>query len=418
MFASGQTVGRMVLVGLPAVLLAACASPTYIDRSAGRTEGALDFNVVAFEVKDALRATPPDCIAVLPLTVRMPADPQAKPEDAAKVRMSLYAHLAVHSKRGIRPERIDRVLAEVKGDRKTLGERLKCTAAIEGEVTEYGNTFLGIYSSVTVGADLRLVSLADGAILWEGRHVAANRDGSVPLDPVGIAMGVFGAVDNIRDEQVLRVTDDLARRLMSTIPDNKVAALDDPAEEPAVKVAAAARAEAKSDGESLFRSGDHAGALAAAEKAIEANPEDRVAWLLKGRVLMLDREFDKAEPAILKAVALDRRDVRALNALGVLNAERGSPDKALAAYRMAIDADRGNGFAWYNTAVLHFNAGEPNEAADAFHGAALAYLKTGDFAKAERALGDLRELSTAGIPVGPKVETIQTALTDLSRRNR
>lgn len=405
----------MVLAGLPVVLLAACASPTFVDRGAGKTEGALDFNVVAFEVKDGYRASPPDCIAVLPLKVRKPADPQAKAEDAAKVRMSLYAHLATQSKRGVRPERIDRVLDEGKDDRKALGERLKCAAAIEGEVTEYGNTFLGIYSSVTVGADLRLIRLADGAVLWEGRHVAANRDGSVPLDPVGIAMGVFGAVDNIRDEQVLRVTDDLARRLVSTIPDDKVVALDDPVEGPPAKIGAA-KGESLPEGERLLRSGDHAGALAAAEKAIVANPDDRDAWLLKGRVLMLDREYEKAEPTILKAVALDRGDVRSLNALGVLNTERGAPDRALAAYRMAIDADRGNGFAWYNTAVLHFNAGEPQEAADAFHGAALAYLKAGDFAKAERALGDLRELSAAGIPVGPKVESIQTALTDLSRR--
>ena len=33
-------------------------------------------------------------------------------------------------------------------------------------------------------------------------------------DPVGLALGIYGAIDNIRDEQVLRVTDDLARRLV------------------------------------------------------------------------------------------------------------------------------------------------------------------------------------------------------------
>jgi len=403
-------------IALPlSALLCACAAPTYIDQGSGKAAGLLDFNAVSFEVRDTYRASPPDCIAVLPLRVRTPGDPQAKPENAAKVRMSLYAHLATQSKRGVRPERIDRVLAEVGNDRKALGERLKCPAAIEGEVTEYGNTFLGIYSSVTVGADLRMVRLADGAVLWEGRHVAANRDGSLPLDPVGIAMGVFGAVDNIRDEQVLRVTDDLARRLVSTIPDDQVAALDDPAEEPSAKVATVATDDI-AEARRRLSAGDHTGALVAADRAIAADPNRQDAWLLKGRVLMLERDFDKAEPAILRAVALDRTDPRALNALGALSAERGAADRALAAYRMSIDADRSNGFAWYNSGILHFNAGEPREAADAFYGAALAYLKTGDYAKAERALGDLRDLAAAGQPVQNEIDTIHSALSDLSRR--
>ena len=111
------------------------------------------------------------------------------------------------------------------GDRAALGRRLNCPALIDGTVTEYGNTFLGVYSSVTVGADLRLIRAADGAVLWQGRHVAAARDGGLPLDPVGLALGVHGAIDNIRDEQVLRVTDDLARRLVSTIPDTATLAL-------------------------------------------------------------------------------------------------------------------------------------------------------------------------------------------------
>jgi len=88
----------------------------------------------------------------------------------------------------------------------------------------------------------------------------------------------------------------------------------------------------------------------------------------------------------------------------------------LAAYRMAIDADPADGFAWYNTAVIHYNAGDPVEAADGFYAAGLAYLKAADFTKAERALGDLKDLSNSGIPVQAKVRTIQDALSDLTRR--
>src|SRR5262249_36873230 len=43
-----------------------------------------------------------------------------------------------------------------------------------------------------------------------------------------IAMGVVSSARNMEDEQTLRVTDDLARRLVSTIPDDRIAMLDDP----------------------------------------------------------------------------------------------------------------------------------------------------------------------------------------------
>ena len=88
----------------------------------------------------------------------------------------------------------------------------------------------------------------------------------------------------------------------------------------------------------------------------------------------------------------------------------------MAAYSMAITTDSADGFAWYNSAVIHFNAGHPTEAADAFYGAGLAYLKTGDYAKAEHALTDLKDIAKSGIPVQAKIRTIEGALTDLTRR--
>ena len=398
--------------------LAGCATPSYVNKGEGET-GWLGTNEVVFQVNDAFKAAPPDCVAILPFTVKVPSQPMATPEEAAKVRLSLYAHLATQSKRSVRLERIDHVLEEVKGDRKALAERIKCSTLMEGEVNEYGTTFLALYSRVAVGLDLRMIRAADGVVLWEGHHTAASHGGSVPIDPVGIAMAVVDATSNIRGEQILRVTDDVTRRLVSTIPDDTVIALDDPVDEPAKPVPSPPPAKPRDElavGEELLAKGDHAGALAAADRAIAADPNRADAWFLKGRVLMLDRDFAKAEPSILKAVALDRGNAKFLNALGAVNAARGANDRALAAYDMAIDLDRADGFAWYNSAVIHFNAGNMAEAAESYYGAGLAYLKIGDFAKAERALADLKDLARSGIPVQPKIKTIEDALSDLSRR--
>ncbi|CAA6603781.1 conserved exported hypothetical protein [Rhodospirillaceae bacterium LM-1] len=454
---------RSLLSAIALASLSACASPHYVNKGEGET-GLLGINEVSFQVHEAYKNAAPDCVAVLPLKIGGPSQPQISADDAAKVRLSLYAHLATQSKRQVRLERADHVLAEVKDDRKALGERLKCNAAIEGEVTEYGSMFLGVYSRVAVGVDLRMIRTADGALLWEGKHVAASHGGNIPMDPVGVAMSVVDAVSNIRDEQILRVTDDLTRRLVSTIPDNKVAFQDDPAAEPikiirlssaeaflfslekqspdeqqkALLEAVATRRFAGADGKLVvdallahaaenpqaqtavgnwrLAEGDHAGAIMAADQAITLAPEMSSPHFLKGRVLMLDRDYGRAEPSIIKAVALDRSNPTYLNALGAVNAEKGAYNRALAAYRMAIDASPANGFAWYNTGVLHYNAGQLQEAADAFYGAGLAYLKTGDYGKAERALVELRDLTRANIPVEAEVKTIQDALTDLTRR--
>jgi Flp pilus assembly protein TadD len=400
------------VIGIAA--LSACASPNYVDKGKGEDEEA-EFNPqVVFQVYDAYKATPPDCVAILPLTIKK--DSEISADDAAKVRLSLYAHLAIQSKRSVRLERVDHVLVEAKGDSKVLGERIKCAAVIEGEITEYDSSFYALYSRVAVGIDLKMVRAADGVVLWEGHHTAVSHGGTIPLDPVGVAMGVGDAISNVRDEQLLRVTDDLARRLVFTIPDNKVMALDDPASEPSKLVPQAEPTDDLAAGEKLLADGDNAGALAAAGRALAANSNRSEAWFLKGRVLLLEKYYERAEPAILKAVALESGNSRYLNALGAVNAEKGAIDKALAAYRMAIAVDSADGFAWYNSGVIHFNVGSPFEAADDFYGAGLAYLKAGDYAKAERALADLKDIGNSGIPVSDKVKTIEDALSDLSRR--
>lgn len=358
------------LVLILATLLAACSAPAYVDQGKEEQAGALELNPVLFRVHPTFGPQSPDCVAVLPLVVTEDGEPRPTPADAARVRLSLYAHLLTQAKRGVRPERVDKVLAEVKGDRKELAERLNCAALMEGKVTESGATFLGVYSSVTVGADLRLIRAADGSVLWQGRHMAAARDGGLPLDPVGLAMGVYGAIDNIRDEQVLRVTDDLARRLVSTIPDTAVLAVDEPA-----------------------------------DTAPTAKEDQAEALFQKGRALALAGDRAAAERAIGKAAALDPRNPRILNALGALAADRGDTAGALAAYRMAIDAAPANGFAWFQSGLLLGANGEAAESADAFYAAALAYLKSGDPTRAERSLDHLRSLSD------PRAPTIEAALT-------
>ncbi len=111
-------------------------------------------------------------------------------------------------------------------DRTALGELLNCDAMIIGEVSQ-GSTFYGVYSKMEAGAKLKMVRSSDGALLWQSEHYAALQDGGLPLSPISLAAGLFDAARNLEEEQGLRVVDDLARRMMSTIPEVQMAFAED-----------------------------------------------------------------------------------------------------------------------------------------------------------------------------------------------
>ena len=82
---------------------------------------------------------------------------------------------------------------------------------------------------------------------------------------------------------------------------------------------------------------------------------------------------------------------------------------------MALDRDPTNGFAYYNMGVTLFNDGDTDEAANAFYGAGLAYLKTGKYGQAEKALADLKDLASQGMDVSEEIKTLEDALGALTK---
>ncbi len=464
-----------LILAVGAVALGACTSPVYVDKGRDEQEVPLALNSVVFQVHEAWRAAPPGCIAILPLR-----GPERGGELASgrieAIRRAIYAHLAPQGRRVIKPARVDFVLAglpdDERGDTAGLGRRLECDALLSGRVTESGAQFLGVYSRVATGADLRMVRASDGDLLWEGRHVASQHGGGLPISPVGVAMGILDAARNMDEEQTLRVIDDLARRLATTIPDDRIVALDDPAAPPTPVraeplVSSAARdgvdafladlagqsaeerrarliaalddrrfgdkarialldalvaveppraADALRYAEHLAETGDYAGALARADRAVAIAPDNAAAHFTRGRMLIKLGDLAQAEPAAIRAVALDGGNPAYLNGLGYINSLAGRMDRALAAYRMAIDASPANGFAWYNSGVILLERGEVREASDAFYGAGLAYLKSGNFGQAGKALADLRELAARGIDLADEIGTLESALAALAKK--
>jgi len=213
-------------------MLAGCMTkPSFInDEDPLANTNALNTSPVNFRSSKEFRHSPPDCIAILPLKSELKTDPQNQspdseeirqlsPQQLKKIRRVLYSHISPFPIRDIELTKVDAMIGNrliSKYDYQSLGESLNCDALLVGRITDYNTEFLGIYSQTSVGAKLMLIRAKDGHILWEGRHVATSHDGSLPITPVDLVMGIYHASTNIEQEQVVRVTDDLFRRLFST----------------------------------------------------------------------------------------------------------------------------------------------------------------------------------------------------------
>lgn len=458
-------VSRAALLAAIAVIPAACSTPRYVEKG---NEGSVPTlgGTVTYKVHPLMESAPPACVAILPFT---PGDDGVTKEETDGVRRAIYAHLAPQGKKDVELARVDFVLGKLgaKAERAELGRQLKCDAVLEGTVREIGTTFLGVYSNVSAGAELRLVRVSDGALLWEASHVASSHGGSVPLSPTGLVMGIFSAADNVSEEQQRRILDDLARRLVSTIPDNRMAVAEEidpvvvvdaappakgdarallaqlegksPAERAAALDAALASGEYRGEAagqlhrariaidpaapgphlayaQHLSEGGDYAGALVEAQGVATRDPGQDGAQFMAGRMLTkLDRPAE-AQGFFVKAIAANESNASYYNGLGYAASLAGNDQRALAAYQMAVDKDPANGFAYYNSGVLLFRNGALPEAADAFYGAGLAYAKQGRMAEAHKALTDLRQLAQAGVDTSAEAQQLADTLTELSTK--
>ena len=219
---SGQPPLRLAAMLLSGVLLAACSGPAYVDRSEGDPGlFASALGPVVFEVDAELDRMPPGCIAVLPFETVVDTDP-ALAGHAERVRRAIYAHLSPRAARDIELARVDATLRTLsraeRWNHALVGGELGCDTLLIGTVTEYRERYLALYSEVAVGAQIELIRAADGARLWEARHVATSYGGGLPISALALVEGAVRAITNLGGEQLDRMTDDLARRLVSALP--------------------------------------------------------------------------------------------------------------------------------------------------------------------------------------------------------
>ena len=167
-------------------------------------------------------AAAPRSVAILPFS-----NQTDMPELGRMVRESLYGHFSHRRFQDVELAQVDHVLADNEDladgaftpERlRRLGARLGCDAVISGTVTEFERLYMGIYSQISVGADIAIYSTHDGRRLWSDGYVARLQDGSLPLTPLGIPFSGARAGWNLRDSQIVRAVDELTRYMADRIP--------------------------------------------------------------------------------------------------------------------------------------------------------------------------------------------------------
>jgi hypothetical protein len=220
---------KAVSIVLLVLGVSACSTkPVYINEAV-QAEGhgqTMASSPIHFKFDPAFHRSPPSCIAVMPLskqvkTVFLPETDLAVSDlELELLRRALYSHLAPHSYKDVELDLVNQAVkkySDLPSNYRLLSEQLKCDTLLFGEVTDYETQFFGIYSQTSVGIKLRLIRAKDNYQLWEGRHIATSHGGSFPLTPVDIAMGLYWASSNVSEEQIVRVSDDLFRRLLLTL---------------------------------------------------------------------------------------------------------------------------------------------------------------------------------------------------------
>ncbi|MEN6321447.1 MAG: GNA1162 family protein [Syntrophaceae bacterium] len=175
-----------------------------------------------YTVDPFMESHKPNTVAILPFFNR--AQSQRGSEE---VRKGFYNHFSSLPYKNIKLYSVDNMLRKAgltdveiinKTSPKELGRILGVDAVIYGNISDFDKLFAVVYSSVAVGAEIKMYDTKTGNFLWSGKHVARIQEGVIATNPIGLIAGVVATAMNVRDIQLLRACDDLFRDMVKTIP--------------------------------------------------------------------------------------------------------------------------------------------------------------------------------------------------------
>jgi parallel beta-helix repeat protein len=175
-----------------------------------------------YRVDPSLGDRPPQTVAVLPFLNKT-----GREEAFNIVRQSFHGHFSKLNYVAVPLLRVDHALREAGLDTPEkiaqtplpkLSEIIGTDAVIRGEITSYERLYVGVYSQVSVGAEIQMVDGKTGKELWWAKDTSRKHGGGISTTPVGLILTALVTTVNMRSIELLRSSDDLFRDMITTIP--------------------------------------------------------------------------------------------------------------------------------------------------------------------------------------------------------
>ena len=449
-----------LLPALALTMLPGCAT-RYMSGNVGQLGSGNGLgDVVAFETSANFNAKPPLCLGVLPLTL---SKPEFGPSN--DVRKALHAHLAPSGTALVPLQKIDALIDKSRDDTQNLravAAGADCDTLLSGEVTERSSRFWGVYSEVRLGVNLCITRASTGEVIWRGKHTGVARGGGMPVDMVSAIGGVVAAGVNLREEQLIRTTHDVARRLVAAIPNLKYAhdrdlfatatapvltsggtalsvhafisgveqhpmpqlesdlleALDGQnwtGPQDRIVIADFLLQKAPSSSRAMheiatarLRLGQPDIALAMGTKALAIAPQNPELHFLQGRAyLQLGRPAEAAGAFMHAAGVTPRPAANYFTAMGVAYNQLGSYDRAVAALSKSLQLEPDRPYVHMQIGMAYVGAGDDAAAGQALRQSAVLSLAASDAIGAAKAVRTLKVMGLQGQLPAEELEAIE-----------
>jgi tetratricopeptide (TPR) repeat protein len=371
---------RSATLALFAALLSGCATSYVPDAERAKVEAptpVLD-ETVYFEVNSSM-AKAPDCIHVLPFEDPKGHDPKGH------FRKSFHAQLSVT---GVRLVPLQAIHHE---DISKISGIHSCDFELRGSVTENSRLFLGVYSEYKAGAKAMIVHRPSNTAYWTASHTMAKRDGGLPIGIISSIASALSAARNVESDQELRVTQELAHRMVKSIPNLQYS----PAAKSTAFLASSApsaplrEVPASERLELAVKASDHESVVRISSELIASQPTEFRLFALRGRAQQALGTHEKATSDFISAIALGEAGESPYVDLGRSYAALGRFDYSAAAFDKAITINSKSVDALMLSGVAHAANGDDELAYERLRGALVVSLTKSDQPAIQRVVNAL-----------------------------
>jgi TolA-binding protein len=99
-----------------------------------------------------------------------------------------------------------------------IGKLLDSDALIIGRITEFETYYAGVYSSITVAIELKMIDVETQQLLWSAKHKQVQRSGSIPTTPIGAIIAAASNALDLSRYHIITTVNNLCQSLVETIP--------------------------------------------------------------------------------------------------------------------------------------------------------------------------------------------------------